>query len=69
MWLRFVSEYWNKVEYVIKIDDDVVVNLHALVALIYAVRENPSKGVDPRRIIIGHLRKDGTVPRNRLSKW
>ena len=69
MWLRFVTEYCNKVEYVIKIDDDVVVNLHDLVALIYAIRENPSKGDDPKRMIIGTLGKNDTVPRDKRSKW
>ena len=53
MWLRFVTEYCQKAEFIIKTDDDVVVNVHELIRLIYQKKresspKRPSKQNDYR---------------------
>lgn len=69
MWIRFVAEYCSKVDYIFKIDDDVVVNIYDLVSLVKEKRLNPPVGSNSSRIIIGNVFKDFAVVRDRKSKW
>ena len=68
MWLRFVSEYCKGIEYVFKIDDDVVIDLYALLSTIYKRRKNSSYS-NGLRTIFGYYLKETYVIRYKTSKW
>ena len=68
MWLRFVSEYCKGIEYVFKIDDDVVFDLYALMSTVYERKKSFSYN-DGLRTIFGYYIKESHPHRVRTSKW
>ena len=68
MWLRFVFEYCKEIEYVFKIDDDVVFDLYALLSTVYERKKNFSYSDGPRTIF-GYCVKEASPIRNKTSKW
>ena len=68
MWLRFVSEYCKRIEFVFKIDDDVVVDLYALMSTIYKRKKNSSYS-DGLRTVFGYYIKKSHPMRKITSKW
>ena len=68
MWLRFVSEYCKGIDYVFKIDDDVVIDIYKVMSTIYERKKNSSHS-DDVRTISGSCYKESYVVRNKTSKW
>lgn len=69
MWLRFLSDYCPDVPYIIKIDDDVIMNVFSTMRFLeeqVALTENL---LDAQRTIICRIIHHRAVDRNNSSKW
>ena len=69
MWLHFVTKYCQNVEFVIKINDEVVLKLHELIRQIYWERKKFPTGSNPNRMIIGDVLDNPYVQRSKNPKW
>uniref|UniRef100_A0A914XJ01 Hexosyltransferase n=1 Tax=Plectus sambesii TaxID=2011161 RepID=A0A914XJ01_9BILA len=66
MWLKFVSEHCTQAEYILKTDDDVFVNIFAVVDFLNRITQ---QNVRPRKSIMCFVWKGMDVIRDPKDKW
>ena len=69
MGIRYVAEFCGKLEYIVKIDDDTLMNIHDVVSLMEKRIEEAGQNNGTQNTFLCRVQHSTRINRYRTSKW